>query len=193
MEKLQQVYQTKQLQFFGQHQALKDKQAFDTWCQPFKKQEWVVYAKRPFAGPEAVLQYLSRYTHRVAIANSRLIHFDQQQVTFKVKDYRRKKPDRYTAMTLAVGEFMRRFLLHVLPNGFHRIRHYGLLTNTQRVKHLTKIREYLHCAEKENPKEQTSQSNDEGVFVCPHCNAPMVIIEIFDRGHAPRAPPNKAA
>jgi hypothetical protein len=93
---------------------------------PLCKAEWVVYAKRPFGGPEAVLAYLSRYTHRVVIANSRLIAYDQQRVTFKWKDYRIKGRDRYRSMRLATDEFIRRFLIHVLPKGLHRIRHYGL-------------------------------------------------------------------
>jgi hypothetical protein len=129
-----------QLLFFGEHAKLADPAAFAKWLAPLRKVEWVVYAKRPFAGPQAVLAYLSRYTHRVAIANSRLIAFDERGVTFHWKDYREKGRTRYKTMTLATGEFMRRFLLHVLPRGFHRIRHYrrtSLTDNGCLLAHLT--------------------------------------------------------
>ena len=116
-----------------------------SWLAPLRQCEWVVYAKRPFAGPEAVLAYLSRYTHRVAISNSRLVAMDERGVTFRWKDYRAKGKTRYKTMTLAADEFMRRFLLHVLPGGFHRIRHYGLLANGSRKASLARVRELLHA------------------------------------------------
>ncbi|TIS52677.1 MAG: IS91 family transposase, partial [Mesorhizobium sp.] len=118
-----------QLQFFGDHAGLSEPRAFAKFLAPLKKKNWFVYAKPPFAGPEAVLAYLSRYTHRVAISNSRLIALNEAGVTFRVKDYRRNGSERYRTMTLEAGEFIRRFLLHVLPKGFHRIRHYGLLAS----------------------------------------------------------------
>jgi hypothetical protein len=127
LEELQRVHRAGELRFYGEHAALADAQAFAAWLAPLRKSEWVVYAKQPFAGPQAVLAYLSRYTHRVAISNSRLIALDERGVTFRWKDYRVKGRSRYKAMTLDAGEFMRRFLLHVLPGGFHRIRHYDLL------------------------------------------------------------------
>src|SRR4051794_25347417 len=127
LEELQRVHEAGKLQFFGELAALAGTKAFTAWLAPLRQCEWVVYAKRPFAGPQAVLAYLSRYTHRVAISNSRLIAMDERGVTFQWKDYRGKEHARYKAMTLDPGEFMRRFLLHVLPSGFHRIRHYGLL------------------------------------------------------------------
>ena len=123
LEKLAAAHKAGKLAFFGQHAHLADAKAFSRFLAPLKKMRWFVYAKRPFAGPKAVLAYLSRYTHRVAISNSRLIAADATAVTFKVKDYRVEGPDRYTTMTLEVGEFIRRFLIHVLPKGFHRIRH----------------------------------------------------------------------
>ena len=123
---------------------LADAEAFADWLMPLRKCEWVVYAKRPFAGPEAVLAYLSRYTHRVAISNSRLVALDDRGVTFRWKDYRAKGSTRYKTMTLATEEFMRRFLLHVLPSGFHRIRHYGLLANANRKHNIATARELLH-------------------------------------------------
>ncbi len=111
------------LAFFGTMAHLADRRTFLRHLAPVLKKRWVVYAKAPFAGPEAVLAYLSRYTHRVAISNSRLIAFDKNSVTFRYKDYRRDGTDRQQVMVLAIDEFIRRFLLHVLPHGFHRIRH----------------------------------------------------------------------
>ena len=132
------------LQFFGEYAELADARAFAAWLAPLRAVEWVVYAKRPFAGPAAVLAYLSRYTHRVAIANSRLLAMDERGVTFRWKDYRAKGSTRHKTMTLDPDEFMRRFLLHVLPGGFHRIRHYGLLANAGRREHLAQARQLLH-------------------------------------------------
>jgi Putative transposase len=140
-EELQRVHQAGKLQFFGEHVALADATAFKAWLAPLRQCEWVVYAKRPFAGPAAVLAYLSRYTHRVAISNRRLIALDEHGVSFRWKDYRAKGKTRYKAMTLDPGEFMRRFLLHVLPGGLHRIRHYGLLANGSRKASLALARE----------------------------------------------------
>ena len=153
--------------------------------------EWVVYAKRPFAGPEAVLAYLSRYTHRVAIANSRLIALNEQGVTFKWKDYRAKQRYRHKTMTLSSDEFMRRFLLHVLPSGFHRIRHYGLIANTTRKDNLARARELLMVEKTiETADADIADGSDESVtYVCPDCGAPMIIIDTFMRGQLPRAPP----
>jgi hypothetical protein len=129
LEELASAHDGSRLQFFGDDAPLADARAFAQWLAPLRSCEWVVYAKRPFAGPAAVLAYLSRYTHRVAISNSRLLAFDEHGVTFRWKDYRASGKTRYKAMTLSADEFIRRFLLHVLPSGFHRIRHYGLLAN----------------------------------------------------------------
>ncbi len=144
LEKLSAAHHAGHLQFFGAHQNLADNQDFAHYLSPLRQIDWVVYAKRPFAGPQAVLAYLSRYTHRVAITNSRLIACDERGVTFKWKDYRAKRPDRYKTMTLAIDEFIRRFLLHVLPSGFHRIRHYGLFANHTRVQQVHRLRELLN-------------------------------------------------
>ena len=141
LDKLAAAHQ--QLQFFGNHAPLANQQAFAAYLAPLRKIEWVVYSKRPFGGPEAVLAYLSRYTHRVAIANSRLIAFDDNGVTFKWKDYRIKGCDRYKRMTLATDEFIRRFLIHVLPRGFHRIRHYGLFAKTAGAANIALARKLL--------------------------------------------------
>jgi len=149
LEKLVAAHQTGRLSFCGDHTHLADAQSFAAYLAPLRSIEWVVYSKRPFGGPEAVLAYLSRYTHRVAIANSRLIAFNQQGVTFKWKDYRIEGRDRYKSMTLATNEFIRRFLIHVLPKGFHRIRHYGLFTKSACADNVARARELLTVAESE--------------------------------------------
>src|SRR5437763_16034731 len=136
----------------------------------------VVYAKRPFAGPAAVLAYLSRYTHRVAISNSRLLALDERGVTFRYKDYRAKGKTRYKAMTLSADEFIRRFLLHVLPSGFHRIRHYGLLANAGRREHLARARELLQVPLAVTTR-QASTTPASAIFVCPHCGAAMRVVQ----------------
>lgn len=132
IELLEQAYKDERLKFYGAHTALDEPNQFARYLAPTKRIDWVVYAKRPFAGPKSVLAYLSRYTHRIAIANSRLIHADKNTVTFKWKDYRLEQSQRQSTMTLATSEFIRRFLIHILPSQFHRIRHYGLLSNTKR-------------------------------------------------------------
>jgi hypothetical protein len=196
LEKLSDAHRAGTLQFFGEHEALIEAKTFADWLKPLRQCKWVVYAKRPFAGPDAVLAYLSRYTHRVAIANSRLIAMDEQGVTFKWKDYRMKERYRHKTMTLAPDEFIRRFLLHVLPSGFHRIRHYGLIANTTRKDNLARARELLMCektmepADAETNSANTADGNDASVtYVCPDCGAPMLVIDIFLGGQLPRAPP----
>ena len=198
LEALRDAYDKDKLKCLGEFQAITDKNAFQDWCKPLRQQDWVVYAKRPFAGPEAVLAYLSRYTHRVAIANSRLLTHDERGVTFKWKDYRCKGKQRYKTMTLATNEFIRRFLIHVLPKGFHRIRHYGLFANTVRKDNLAKARALLDAGHdrahlKEEGADQPDDTDQEPMpqspFICPACSAPMIVIEIFTRDHAPRAPP----
>ena len=144
LEKCLAAHQAGSLQFLGSHAHLADAKAFAAFLAPLGKKRWFVYAKRPFAGPKAVLAYLSRYTHRVAISNRRLIGSrPAQRHAFKVKDYRIEGPGRYTTMTLAVGEFIRRFLIHVLPKGFHRIRHYGLFASSNRAETIARARELL--------------------------------------------------
>ena len=198
LEQLGDAYYAGKLQFYGKHQALEEAKTFIDWINPLRKIEWVVYAKRPFAGPAAVLSYLSRYTHRVAIANSRLITLDDQGVTFKWKDYRNKGQTRHKRMTLTAGEFIRRFLLHILPAGFHRIRHYGLIANTRRRENLARVRALLIHQRTDAPvvtdksdrnTEADSQHNETATYVCRNCGAPMIIIEHFMRGQMPRAPP----
>lgn len=199
LEELMQLHEARKLQFFGEQAGLAGARAFRRWLAPMRRCEWVVYAKRPFAGPEAVLAYLSRYTHRVAISNTRLIAMDERGVTFRWKDYRAKGRTRYKAMTLAPDEFMRRFLLHVLPGGFHRIRHYGLLANGQRRHNLATVRRLLLT-----PASATSAICDDAVanteqkvapptFVCRHCGKPMLIVRLLEPDPAIRAPPKRVA
>jgi len=190
LEELVKVHRLGQLQFFGDHVPLHDATAFADWVAPLRQCEWVVYAKRPFAGPAAVLAYLSRYTHRVAISNSRLVRMDAHGVTFKWKDYRAKGNTKHKTMTLGTGEFMRRFLLHVLPGGFHRIRHYGLIANGGRRENLARARELLHVVPLEPKESDTPNEAVQPTFVCPHCGAEMRVIETLPRILPIRAPPH---
>ena len=151
IEGLLALHRAGELVYFGDLEGLADPDAFTTWLAPFRKSEWVVFAKPPFGGPEAVLAYLSRYTHRVAISNARLVSADADTVTFRWKDYRVKAGDRQKVMRMATPEFIRRFLIHVLPDGFQRLRHYGLLASSKRKANIDKIRVLL-CA---RPPEQT--------------------------------------
>jgi hypothetical protein len=192
LEELNQAHRSRQLQFFGEYAALSDATVFTNWLGPLREVEWVVYAKRPFAGPAAVLAYLSRYTHRVAISNQRLLALDERGVTFRWKDYRVTGKTRYKSMTLDTHEFMRRFMLHVLPGGFHRIRHYGLLANGGRREHLARARELLHVVPTIAAPPALIAAPVAIVpptFVCPHCGAAMIIVETFVRGEPIRAPP----
>jgi hypothetical protein len=174
------------LSFFGDYIDLADAQCFAAYLAPLRKAEWVVYAKPPFGGPQAVLAYLSRYTHRVAIANSRLIAFDQQRVTFKWKDYRIDGRDRYKCMTLTADEFIRRFLIHVLPSGFHRIRHYGLFARNSCAANIARVRELLTVTK---PEGQPTAAADSSKPICPCCGGRMIVIEVFERGATPRHRP----
>ena len=178
------------LAFFGKLAGLADRRAFLRYLSPVRKKRSVVYAKPPFAGPEAVLAYLSRYTHRVAISNSRLISFDRRGVTFRYKDYRRSGADRQQVMTLSADEFIRRFLLHVLPQGFHRIRHYGLLAGSARKDGIALARRLLGVA----PQAEDDALDDPPDVrpPCPCCGGHMIVIEAFARWQQPRAPPSNA-
>ncbi len=191
LEKLSTAHEAGRLRFFGDHRHLADAPAFARYLGPLRKLEWVVYAKRPFAGPGSVLAYLSRYTHRVAIANSRLIGLDDSGVTFTYKDSRAKGRERHKRMTVAPEEFIRRFLLHVLPAGFHRIRHYGLFANGGRADNLTRARALLAVPAPRDHGEPLAKAEPQPGFghPCPCCGGPMIIIETFEPGHAPRAPP----
>jgi hypothetical protein len=182
------LHEAGRLAFFGSIAQLADRRAFMRRLAPVRKKRWVVYAKAPFAGPESVLAYLSRYTHRVAISNRRLIAFNEAGVTFRYKDYRRDGADRQQVMTLAADEFIRRFLLHVLPRGFHRIRHYGLLAGTARKASLALARELLAVALP--PDDDTPEEPLDPRPPCPCCGGRMVIIEAFARWSQPRAPPH---
>lgn len=161
-----------------------DGTAFAAFLKPLKTTRWFVYSKRPFAGPEAVLAYLSRYTHRVAISNSRLLRADDRSVTFKWKDYRFEGRERYKAMTLDAHESIR---IHVLPKGLHRIHHYGLFANTARAENLARMRELL-AVNVPPPVEDSAGINASAVLArpCPCCGARMRIIETFDGVCPPR-------
>lgn len=187
-EELEKLHHAQQLQFFGEHKNLADAGAFSRWLAPLSACEWVVYAKRPFAGPEAVLAYLSRYTHRVAISNRRLVAMDEAGVTFRWKDYRVKGRTRHKMMTLDPAEFMRRFLLHVLPSGFHRIRHYGLLANAGRRENLARARRLLNIPPPEPARDELAVTAVPN-FVCRCCGATMRVVEIIIRQQPIRAPP----
>ena len=199
---LKAAHEAGHLQFFGDHARLADKAAFKAWLEPLYETEWHVHAKRPFAGPEQVLAYLARYTHRVAISNSRLIKVDESGVTFRYKDYRLEGPGRYKTMTVASAEFIRRFMLHVLPKGLHRIRHYGLLARSRtKADTLARARELIELAApvKTTPR-QTESEAAAGSAVpekpdhhCPCCGSPMVIIEMFEAGCTPRHRPTAPA
>ena len=197
LTKLRAAHQAGRLKFFGGHAHLDDARAFKAYLAPLRNVEWVVYAKRPFGGPQAVLAYLSRYyTHRIAISNHRLISADETAVTFKWKDYRIEGPGRYKTMSLDTPEFIRRFLIHVLPKGFHRIRHYGLLPSANRAANIAHARKLL--AVPSRPKRtRDAQSSDRRTPMlprpCPCCGGRMIVIETFARGcepkHQPAPPP----
>jgi hypothetical protein len=194
LHKLLAAHRTGRLKFFGAHAHLNNTRAFAAYLAPLHKTKWYVYGKRPFGGPKAVLAYLSRYTHRVAISNSRLIAADKTGVTFRYKDYRIKGPGRYKTMTLKPAEFIRRFLIHVLPNGFHRIRHYGLLASGTKTETIARARELIaavtpvQTAQKQQAPESAA-SADQPTQACPCCGGRMSIIETFKRGSTPRYRP----
>ena len=201
LEMLKAAHDADRLRFFGDNAHLADTVAFKAWLAPLREIDWFVYAKRPFAGPEQVLAYLSRYTHRVAISNSRLVSADASSVAFKFKDYRLEGPERYKTMTLQTGEFIRRFLMHVLPKGFHRIRHYGLLARSKtKAAMLTRARELIAAATpaKATPSQKTANgaattAAEKPAHPCPCCGCRMLIIETFDAGTTPRHRPSVTA
>ena len=184
------------LKFFADHSALADKRAFKRFLAPLRKIEWVVNTKKPFAGPEQVLRYLSRYTHRVAISNCRLVSIDDNGVAFRWKDYRIDGPERWKTMTLSPHEFIRRFLSHVLPKGFHRIRHYGLFASGNRTANIARARELLGVAPPivEDEERKPAAPDEPRVLPCPcpRCGGRMIVIEIFARGCEPTYQPTPA-
>jgi predicted Zn-ribbon and HTH transcriptional regulator len=185
------------LAFFGQIEDLRRRDAFAAHLAPLKRKDWFVYSKPPFSGPEAVLAYLARYTHRVAIANSRLVALDERGVTFRYKDYRCNGHARYRTMTLGADEFIRRFLLHVLPKGFHRIRHYGLLASASCKANIARAKELMAAPIPEAAPAAEDTANPDTASdhrpPCPCCGGRMMIVEVFGRGGAPRGPPSGAA
>ena len=187
------------LALFGEIEGLRRRKAFAAYLAPLMRKNWFVYAKPPFAGPEAVLAYLARYTHRLAIANSRLVALDKRGVTFRYKDYRRNGQARYLTMMLSADEFIRRFLLHVLPKGFHRIRHYGLLASAGCKANIARAKELMAAP---MPAVDPPAAHDTADIdatttdhrpTCPCCGGRMIIVEVFARGGAPRGPPSTGA
>ena len=187
LTRLRALHDAGKLAFFGSLTHLADRRAFLRHLSPVRKKRWVVYAKPPFAGPEAVLAYLSRYTHRVAISNSRLIRFDEagRHLPLQGLPPQRRRPA--AGHDLAADEFIRRFLLHVLPRGFHRIRHYGLLASARRKDHLERARRLLKVAPP--PADDPPAELADARPLCPCCGGTMIIIEVFERRYQPRAPP----
>jgi len=193
LEKLAAAHAVGALQFFGKHASLTNARAFAAYLAPLRNSEWVVYSKRPFGGPKQVLRYLARYTHRVAISNRRLVALNDNGVTFKWKDYRIEGPERYKVMTLDTSEFIRRFLMHVLPQGFHRIRYYGLLTSQTRAKNIARARELLAvpliAIDAIKAASATPEEPKQPEHPCPCCGSRMIIIETFLRGQQPKHRP----
>jgi len=194
LEMLAKAHDDGRLNFFGHHAGLVDRATFDAFLEASRKSEWVVYAKEPFAGPEAVLAYLSRYTHRVAISNRRLVRADSDHVAFRYKDYRAGHRDRWKTMTLTAHEFIRRFMLHVLPKGFHRIRHYGLFANGSRAVNIERARQLLQvpAPAKAGADDEAAAKSDEPQILnlpCPSCGGRMIIIEAFAPGMEPKHRP----
>jgi hypothetical protein len=180
------------LNFFNTHAGLADAAAFKRFLGPLHRTKWVVYCKAPFAGPKAVLRYLSRYTHRVAISNRRLVAADDTSVSFRWKDYRADHAERWKTMTLSPFEFIRRFLIHVLPKGFHRIRHYGVFANGNRAANLARARELLGVPPPEPAPEAAPADADDTPLhrgPCPCCGSKMIVIEVFAPGFEPRIRP----
>jgi hypothetical protein len=197
LAKLVAAHRAGRFKFFGVHARLDNIRTFKAYLAPLRKIEWVVYAKRPFGGPRAVLAYLSRYTHRVAISNRRLVAADDGGVSFRWKDYRIEGPGRWKTMTLTPHEFIRRFLMHVLPAGFHRIRHYGLLASGNRAANIARARELLAVpARSEQQDTSETPAADEPPMLprpCPCCGGRMFIIETFARGCQPKHRPTPAS
>jgi predicted Zn-ribbon and HTH transcriptional regulator len=182
-----------QLQFFNTHAGLADRRTFKRFIGPLRHIKWVVYCKAPFAGPQQVLRYLSRYTHRVAISNHRLVAADDDAIAFRWKDYRADGQSRWKTMRLHPHEFIRRFLIHVLPKGFHRIRHYGLFAGTGKAEHLATARRLLNMPAPDvaaAPNAENSDASDTLNPPCPCCGGRMRIIERFNRGETPRHRPS---
>lgn len=198
LEKLIKAHDDRLLNFYGEHAGLADRVTFDAFLKPLRKLNWYVNIKDPFAGPEAVLAYLSRYTHRVAISNRRLVRVDADGVAFRYKDYRAGHRERWKTMTLTPHEFIRRFLSHILPKGFHRIRHYGLFANGNRATNIARARALLsvHMPTKDEADNVEDANPDETRILnlpCPCCGGRMIIIEVFAAGMEPKHRPSPEA
>jgi hypothetical protein len=199
LEALEKAFQEGELQFFGEIESLKEETAFRTYLAPLRECEWVVYAKPPFGGAQQALEYLGRYTHRVALSNDRLLAIGQDEVTFQWKDYRHKHKQNSRRMTLDADEFIRRFLIHIMPPGFQRIRHFGFLANRFRKEKLALCRKLLSA-----PVTELLPSAEQCLLVlaalapalsdgCPQCGAGiMVRTTILPAYRWPSAPPDSS-
>jgi hypothetical protein len=196
LAELRHAYESAALSFFNELAPLLQPQAFAKYLAPAARAEWVVYSKRPFGGPERVLEYLGRYTHRVAISNNRLVEFTGEEVAFRWKDYRHESKRK--VMWLSADEFVRRFLLHVLPSGFQRIRHYGLLANRTRAANLLRCRELLHVDPGTPQRDEPEDYHDRyerltgvSLWDCPSCGrGRMICIETLLPSSRQRGPPH---
>jgi hypothetical protein len=189
---LKQAFQNGQLQFHGDLKLLAQPKIFAAWLRPLHRQDWVVYLKRPFGGPEYVLRYLGRYTHRVAISNRRLVSFADGQVTFRWRDS--ADHNKQKLLTLPVDEFLRRFLLHILPQGFVRIRHFGFLANRKRATTVPLCHQLLGSTSPPTTQPEHSTAPCSDTWLCPNCGGPMVVVERFNAVEIQfRSPPKVAA
>jgi hypothetical protein len=176
VDALKQAFQNGQLNFHGDLKLLAQPNIFAAWLRPLYRQDWVVYLKRPFGGPAYVLQYLGRYTHRVAISNHRLVSLVDGQVTFRWRDS--ADHNKQKLLTLPVDEFLRRFLLHLLPEGFVRIRNFGFLANRKRATLLPLCFQLLGAVQEPQAEQHASSTEDfPDLWRCPKCGGPMKIIE----------------
>jgi hypothetical protein len=187
---LRQTFAAGKLQFHGQLKAMAHPKVFGSFLRQLFRHRWVVYCKPPFGGPDQVLRYLGAYTHRVAISNHRLVSLVDDQVTFRWRDSAHKNKKRF--MTLPADEFLRRFLLHVLPRGFVRIRHYGFLSSRRR-RELVPLCKQLLAAVVPTPTptgSATTSAESDPMWICPLCGGPMIVIERLTAGQISlRSPP----
>ena len=190
---LKSAFQHGQLRFSGDLALLAQPKTFASWLRPLFRKHWVVYSKPPFGGPQYVLQYLGRYTHRVAISNHRLVSLADQKVTFRWRDS--ADHNQHKLMTLSLDEFLRRFLLHLLPKGFVRIRHFGFLASRRRAALLPLCFQFLSAVRPSQTESETSSAKESTpLWLCPECGGPMVVIERLTAAQIQlRSPPHSLA
>ena len=185
---LKSAFERRQLHLAGELASLNHPKFFAAWLRPLFRKDWIVYSKPPFGGPEYVLQYLGRYTHRVAISNHRLLALADGQITFRWRDS--ADHNRQKLMTVSRDEFLRRFLLHLLPKGFVRIRHFGFLSNRRRATLLSRCFAALHAAPPQAESELSTAPTTQPLWRCPKCDGPMIVVERFTAAQLQlRSPP----